>query len=125
MKNLDLWILEDIKERTLGKEMEPLGRNISNDLIRSVNPHNVLPDLLNARYDEAREKIEESLAERIPKSVGKSESDFEKISNCLIQSAKPEIEKILEIYMELKQQNDKIVKDELLPLLQKYITNPI
>ena len=95
------------------------------DLIRSVNPYNVLPDLLNGRYDEAQEKIEKSLAERIPKSVGKSESDLEKISNYLIQLARPEIEKILEIYMELKEQNDKIVKDELLPLLQKYITNPI
>jgi len=75
--------------------------------------------------DEAQEKIEKSLAQGIPKSIGKSESDFEKISNHLIRLAKPEIEKILGIYIELKEQSDKIAKEESLPLLQKDITNPI
>lgn len=107
------------------KEINALGRNISNELIRSVNTYNVFSELLNGRYDVAKKRIVKCLVEGIPKFIQKSESDLDEISDYLIELAKPEIQNILKCHVELKEQNDKMVKDGLLILLQKYISNPI
>jgi hypothetical protein len=43
----------------------------------------------------------------------------------LIAKAEPEITILLKAYKELKKLNDKETKGQLLPLLRKYIGNPI
>lgn len=51
--------------------------------------------------------------------------NFGEISQSLLEKTKPEIASLLEAYKELKKQNDTEVKERLLPLSQKYISNPI
>lgn len=51
--------------------------------------------------------------------------NYDEISQSLLEKAKPEIANIIEAYKELEELNDKEVKEKLLPLLQKYISNPI
>lgn len=105
-------------------DVEVLARNISHGLIRSpyTHPFNVLPNLLNGRNNEAQDKIKRCLGEKF---VSMGEESLDTISNCLVEGAKAEVQKVMKFYMELKEQNDRVVRDELLPLLQKYITSPI
>lgn len=51
--------------------------------------------------------------------------NIKRISYLLIAKAEPEITILLKAYKELKKLNDKETKGQLLPLLRKYIGNPI
>jgi len=110
---------------------------IASDLLTTINPYNVLPLLLNESDEKVRFKIEGCILDRTshirkkvaerpfvirrqPKVISHSE-----ISQVLLDKAKPEIAKIVELHKELKEQNDNEVKEKLLPLLKKYISNPI
>jgi len=122
---------------SLPKEMAKESERIAKSLIKTICPHYVLPDLLNERYDEIRNKIEVCIMdktshiyrEKVERSYvireQQKEINFHEISQSLIEKAKPEIASLIEAYKELKKQNDKEVKKKLLPLLQKYISNPI
>jgi hypothetical protein len=112
---------------------------ITQDLIKYRGSYYVLPDLLNERYAGVRDKIEVCIMDRTShmyRERGESilayalrkqseNVNFDEISQSLLEKAKPEIANLLEAYKELKKQNDEEVKLKLLPLLQKYISNPI
>ena len=51
--------------------------------------------------------------------------DYDEVYQTFMKIAKPEIAKIVDKHKELKKQNDNEVKERLLPLLKKYISNPI
>jgi len=124
---------------SLPKEMADESERIAQDLIKNRGSYYVLPDLLNERYAGIREKIEvcimnttsQMYRERSESQLAyalrrQSETvNFDELSTSLIEKAKPEIAKVIEAYKELKELNDKEVKEKLLPLLQKYISNPI
>lgn len=125
--------------KSLPREVVNTAAMIAVDLAKTINPYYIVPDLLNERYEEARNKIEECILDRTSHIYReKAESqfayvikrqsetiNFDEISQSLIEKAKPEITNFLEAYKELKKQNDKEVKEKILPLLQKYISNPI
>ena len=122
---------------SLPKEMAKESERIASDLIKNVGSHYVLTDLLNERDEEIRNKIEKCFWNRtshIHREKAKrpfviegerQEISFEEISQTLMEKAKPHIASLKRMFKELKMQNDKEVKAELLPLLQKYISNPI
>jgi len=110
-------------EGQLPEDAKRAGKEIADDLIRTINPYNVFPDLLNGRYEEAKNKIKKCFVDRTSRYIIKP--DLYEISHSLIESAKFEVEKILKFYRDLKEQNDRVVKGELLSLLQKYINNPV
>ena len=129
-KIFDFW--SDHLRKSLPTEIEDKAKNIVNDFVRTINPYYVLPDLLNERYQEVRNKIEACILDRTSGDskpfVIKGQSatiNFDEIFHSLLEKAKPEIAKVIEAYKELKELNDKEVKEKLLPLLQKYISNPI
>jgi hypothetical protein len=109
---------------------------IAMDLIKSINPNYVLPDLLNERYEQIRTKVERSIRERtsnilnpkgkVPYVIRAQNTviDFDRVTNSLIEKAKPEINEFLNIIMTMKKKNTN-TRTILLPLLQKYIGNPI
>lgn len=147
----DKWISEltiilasESKKEILASESKKESRNIVHDLIHSVNPNYVFNDLLNNRKNAVRKKIEKCILNKIvnifqqkskPYPLGyQPQADYErartyvnydKVSKSLLEKTKPEIARILEVYLELKKQTDKKIKLELLPLLHKYISNPI
>ena len=122
---------------SLPKEMAKVSELITSDLIKNVGSYYVLPDLLNERYNEIRNKIERCIMDRTSHIYrekakrrwvieGQSEIiNFDEFSQSLIEKAKPEIAILMQAYKELKEQDDKEVKEKLLPLLQEYISNPI
>ena len=124
---------------SFSKEMAQESERIASDLIKNVGSYYVLPDLFNERYNETRDKIELCIMDRTSQMYReRSESqlayalrkqseivNFDEVSQSLIEKAKPEIVNLIQAYKELKKQNDKEVKEKLLPLLQKYISNPI
>ena len=97
--------------------------SIISELVSFGSPYYTFPDLLNERYKEAQNKIERCILYWTGK--GQPEINLDEISQSLIERAKPEITNLIEAYKELKKYNDKEVKEKLLPLLQKYISNPI
>ena len=123
-------------KNSLPKEVAEESKRIAEDLIKT-GPHYVLPDLLNERYGEVRNKIEKCFFSKTShiyrektqmRHVINMQSeivDFDEISQSLIEKAKPEIAHLIETYKELKKENDREVKEKLLPLLQKYISKPI
>ena len=135
-KILDIWKV--YLRKSLPKEVVDTSGIIARDLIGTTNISTyVLPDLLNERDEEIRNKIEKCFlnrtshihlerAKRTFVIEGEpQEISFEEISQTLIEKAKPHIASLKKIFKELKMQNDKEVKAKLLPLLQKYISNPI
>lgn len=111
-----------------------IGR-IPEDLLTTINPYNILHLLLNGRDEEVRNKIEGCILDRTSHIYQKKRSfvnrgqakviNYDEIYQALMDKAKPEIANIVDRYKELKKQNDNEVKERLLPLLQKYISNPI
>jgi len=135
-KIFDIW--EVYLRKSLPKEVVDTSGMIARDLIRTTNISTyVLPDLLNERDEKIRNKMEECFLDRTshiyrektkrPYVIRGQQTvmDYDEISQSLIEKAKPEVAKLIETYKELKEQNDKEVKAKLLPLLQKYISNPI
>jgi len=131
-------ILEVHLRKSLPKEAVDTSGIIARDLIGTTNIATyALPDLLNERDEEIRNKIEKCFWNRtshIYREKAKrpfviegerQEISFEEISQTLIEKAKPHIASLKKMFKELKMQNDKEVKAKLLPLLQKYISNPI
>lgn len=134
----DIWKVYLTK--SLPKEVVDTSGIIVRDLIGTTNiPTYVLPDLLNERDEEIKNKVERCFwdrTSRILREKAKTQFEyvikrqsavinFDEISHSLIEKAKPEIAKMKEKFRELKKQNDKEVKGKLLPLLRKYISNPI
>jgi len=114
--------------------------SIAGDLIRSVGRDTVLAELLKEDYDSMATKVERCIEEKTTpfrdatyrkspfyelKGIPVGEIDHKKITKSLIEKAKPTIEEILKAYNYAKEQNDKETKGKILPLLQKYISNPI
>lgn len=112
-------------------------KRIIENLLTTMNHYNVLPLLLNGQDEEVRFKIEGCIldgtshiykekAKRPFVIKGQAKAvNLGEISQALLDKAKPEIAKIVELHKELKKQNDNKVKERLLPLLKKYISNPI
>jgi len=148
-KILDYWFkyltvslpkeMADESER-IASDLVKESERIVSDLTKNVgSSYYVLPDLLNKRYAGIRDKIEACIMDRTSQMYRErkesmlayalrkqSESvNFDEISQSLIEKVKPEIANLVEAYKELKKQNDEEVKEKLLPLLQKYISNPI
>jgi hypothetical protein len=131
----DFW--SDHLKKSLPTEIKDEAKNIVNDLVRTINPYYVLPDFLNERNQEVRNKIEACILDRTShiyrekakrQFVIKGQTtniNFDEVSNSLIEKAKPDVTNVIEAYKELKELTDKEVKEKLLPLLQKYISNPI
>ncbi len=121
-----------------------LSKEISVPLFKSINPDYIIPDLLSGRDEEARKKIEHCVTETfrgglIAKSraevaveslmsesstVDKDEKIKKQLANSLFEKVKPESKTLVDIFKELKKQNDERL-ERILPLLQKYISNPI
>jgi len=107
--------------------------SIASDLIRTINPHYVLPELLTQNHELLAQKVKKCITERIAKNKTRIDHaikrreviDSESIAESLIKLAEPTIENMLRLYRYLKEQNDKEVKKKLLPLLQKYMSSPI
>jgi hypothetical protein len=133
----DVWISE--LRRNLPSYLIDKSENIAHDLIQVMNtPNYIFQDLLFERNDEIRKKIEKSiLTHTAPVHKQKPSAnivihglrpkeyvDYDKVFNSLLETAKPEISKILELYGELQKEMNEKVK-ELLPLLHNYISNPI
>lgn len=132
-------ISSNLLRESLPKEVVETSEDIARSLFMTIGQYYVIPDFLNERYDDIRNKIEKCIkvetshvlrlkSERQLAFVIKRQSvviNSEEISQSLIEKVKPETESIINIYKELKEQNDKEVKDKLLPLLQKYISKPI
>lgn len=79
---------------------------IASDLITTITPSNVLADLLNERYIHASNKINICIQDRMShisdkytvesmRSIREQEKNIDKISQKLIEMAKPEIENLL------------------------------
>lgn len=123
--------------KSLPSEAKGTSERIAEHLLTTVNPHNVWSLLLNERDEQIRNRIEACYTERtahIYREEAKrpfviererQEISFEEISQTLIEKAKPHIASLKKMFKELKMHNDKEVKAELLPLLQKYISNPV
>jgi len=112
--------------------------NITGDLIRAVGRDNVLSELLIGDYNSMAKKVERCIDEKtswirnresrkpyVIKGISVGEIDYKKITESLIEKAKPTIMDMLKVYAYLKEQNDTEIKGRLLPLLQKYISNPV
>ena len=119
-------------------------REISHDLFKSINPDYIIPDLLSDRDEEARKKIEHCVTERTrgiigtksrvegmleslePKSASmdKIERMKKQIVDSLFEKIKPKSKTLVDTFKELKKQNDEEL-EKILPLLQRYISNPI
>lgn len=108
--------------KMLPGKAESAGIAIARDLIMTISPRYVLPDLLFKRYEQVRNKIEERI---LAYSKPPSKATLKKISQTLIQEAEPEVNKILTLWKELHELNKREVDGKLFPLLQKYISNPI
>ena len=100
------------------------GEAVSSDLMRPAKAYYVLPYLLNGEYDAVKVKIRDRISETLPPYLY-SEEDVNKISKDMIKISLPTIKKLLDFYNKLKEESDEIVKEELLPALQKYIKKPI
>jgi len=125
-------------ERLLGAYPEYVSEGISSDLIRSDNPHNVLSELLSKKYDLMAQKVEkcyfvhtkeireqEARRRNGIRGIPVGDVDFQSVTKSLVELATPTVENILKVYAYLKEQNDVEIKERLLPLLQKYISNPV
>lgn len=123
--------------KSLPSETKGTSESIAEHLLTTINPHNIWSLLLNERDEQIRNKIEACYTERTAHIYrekakrrwavrGQSEIiNFDEISQLLLEKAKPEIANLIEAYKELKKQHGKEVKEKLLPLLRKYISNPI
>jgi len=130
-------ICADQLNRFLPEEFRGVSKTIANDLFMTINPYYIIPDLLKERYGEVRTKIEDCVQKRtdhiqpqkstVDIVLGEEPEaiDFDKISQSIITKVKPQVEKLRKKHRELKKLNDEEVKEKLLPLLQKYISNPI
>jgi hypothetical protein len=120
----DLWLGPLVE--TLLKEVRNTIPNIVSALIKSINYYYVFVDLLNERTDLVRNKITSCIKSSTSKHYQMKAKDFDldKLVQSLMEKARPEIAKILEAYSELKKQSEE-VRLNLLPLLQKYINNPV
>jgi len=140
-KVFDIWssyLRKSLPEEDLSRG--DIIKHVAEDLLTTMNPYNVLPLLLNGTDEEIRNKIEGCIRDRTSHIYReKAESqfayvisrrqseiiNFDEVSQSLIEKAKPEIANLIDVYKELKKQNDLEVKEKLLPLLQKYISNPV
>jgi len=130
-------ISSKLLRQSLPKDVAHMSDKIALDLAKSINPYYIIPDLLNGRDEKIRMKIEGCILDRtahiyrekakIPYFIrGQTEViDYDKISQSLIEKAKPEAKTLVGKFKRLKKQNDEEVREKLLPLLQKYISNPI
>jgi len=127
-----------IHENLLGAYPEHISASISGDLIRSVNPYNVLSELLTKKHDLMAQKVEKCYWERTAgireqemqkgyriRGIPVGDVDFRKVTESLVELAKPKIEGILKVYTFLKEQNDTEIKGKMIPLLHKYISSPV
>ena len=131
------YIWEVYLRKSLPREAVDTTKGISESLLTTINPYNVMSLLLNERDEETKNKIEACILERTahiyrekakrPYVIEGQQTtiDYDGISQSLIEKAKPEVAKLIEMYKELKEQNDTEVKKKLLPLLQKYISKPV
>ena len=129
-------IWQSYLHQNLPELYKDLSSSIASDLIRTINPHYVLPELLTQNHELLAQKVKKCITEKTAK-IRKNETqmkhtikkreviDNESIAESLIKLAEPTIENILRLYRYLKEQNDKEVKEKLLPLLQKYMSSPI
>jgi len=133
--------LFDVSERllkeSLPKEAVDKSDRIATDIAQTMGAYRIIPDLLNDRDVEVRRKIEGCILERISEipqdrinaalGIEKEieEIDYEGISQKILEKAKSEAKYLVDKFKKLKREYDSEVKDKLLPLLQKYISNPV
>ena len=127
-------------EISLPKPVNRESKKIAHDLSKSINPHYVLPDLLNERYEISKEKIVDCIASKTthffqqpteyilrqglePKSY--KYPQFEIIAESMIEKIKPITTNLIEKQKELKKISNTEIKMKLLPLLKECISNPI
>jgi hypothetical protein len=121
-------------QKILPKKITEKSKEISADLIRSITPNYVLKDLLNDRKDVIRKKVEACIKNHTdhfyqpsafyPPGQKIEEVNYDIVFDSLLETARPEFSRILELYAELQKEIDEKVKSELLPLLHKFISNP-
>lgn len=127
-----------IHETLLGAYPEWVSERIGDDLIKTVNQYNVLSELLSKKHNSMARKVEKSIVERTAeikeqemekrhkiRGIPVGDTDFDKVTESLVELAKPKIESILKVYAFLKEQNDTEIKGKIIPLLNKYIGNPV
>lgn len=122
---------------SLPKEVAGTSESIAHDLFNSINRYYAIPDLLNDRDKEVRNKIEGCIVDRTSHIYQekaktpfitreqKEAINYERISQEILEKAKPEAKYLVDRFKKLKQRYDCEVKDKLLPLLQRYISNPV
>ena len=134
IKVRDIW--SNCLSKSLPREVAEVSNAIAQNLLTTMNPHNVLSLLLNGKDEETRNKIEgcilgnthiyQKIAKRPFVIKGQTKViNYNEIYQALVDIAKPEIANIVDKHKELKKQNDNEVRGKLLPLLKKYISNPI
>ena len=135
IKVRDIW--SNCLSKSLPSEVAGVSNSIAQDLLTTMNQYNVLSLLLNGRDEEVRNRIERCILDRtshIRKKIaerpfvieGQSKAiNYDEVFQALMDKAKLEIANIVDKHKELKKQNDNEVRGKLLPLLKKYISNPI
>jgi len=125
-----------IHENLLGAYPVWVSERIGDDLIGSVNQYNVLSELLSKKSDSMAQKVEKCITEERMgflqteeghkiRGIPVGDIDFQSVTESLVELAKPKIESILKVYTFLKEQNDTEIKRKMIPLLNKYIGNPV
>jgi len=133
--------LSDISERllreSLPKEAVDESKGLALSIANTIGPYYIIPDLLNDRDVEVRNKIERCIIDktshiykeksRKPFVIrGQTEGiNYEGISQKTLEKAKSEAKYLVDKFKKLKKEYDSEVKSKLLPLLQKYISNPV
>ena len=102
--------------------------NFVSNLISTVSDYLILPFLF--KYAENREDFERDVHSHLNHAFDREEipiygDDRKKVIQELLIRAEPETKNLLEYYQNLIRINDKITKTELLPLIKKYIGDPL
>ena len=107
---------------------------ITGDLIASINEFNVMADLLVGDKASIMNKLRDCILKwqfgyrratnedrlELEKTI-----DVENLTEGLVKLAEPSSKEVILLYQQLQPQNYSLLKESLLPLLQKYIAQPI
>ncbi len=136
-------ICSECLARSLPKEVAQSNVSIAHDLCMSIGKFYIIPDLLNKRYDDIRDKVEACILGKISNIYHEKtkrrfviresqeqakrtrEMDPNEITKEVISEVESLIDNLIEKHTKLKKQIDEEVRRNLLPLLQKYISKPI
>ncbi len=127
-----------MRDHLLGGYPESVSERMGDDLIKTVNQYNVLSELLNKKHDLIAQKVEKSYWEKTARireeemqkryrirGIPVGDVDFKKVTESLVELAKPKVENILKVHAFLRDQNETEIKLKMIPLFNKYIGNPV